>query len=112
MRYVRALRASRGGHAEKPSVAGRGHALAMLWYRTIGRTSAASGVDVLGCSVPPWHWAHARMNTALPCSSISFNSGSGSEKGNPERISLASTSTPGEENSVCWNALRSSNRRV
>ena len=91
---------------------GRGHALAMLWYRTTGRTSAASGVDVLGCDGPPWHWAQARVNTALPCCSISFNSGSGSGKADPERIALARTSTPGDENNVCWNAARSSNRRV
>ena len=42
----------------------------MLWYRArIGRGIPASGVDPLGCNVPPGHCAHVRVNTVLPCSS-------------------------------------------
>ena len=65
----------------------------------------ASGVDPPGCSAPPWHWAQERLKTALPCCSSSLSSGSGSGKVvEPVRMARASSSTPGEEKSVCWKA--------
>ena len=90
MRYVRALRVQ-PRRTRREAVGGRavGRRSRCCGSATIGRTSAASGVDVLGCNVPPWHWAQARLNTTLPCCSSSFSSGSGSGKAEPERIALA-----------------------
>ena len=79
----------------------------------MGRTSVASGVDVLGCNAPPWHWAQARLKTALALLLELVQLGvrdQGSVE--PERIASASVSTPGDENSVCWKAARSSSIRA
>ena len=75
---------------------GRGHWLEMSWNRTTG----AWGVD---CPGPPWHWAQARSNTTLPCSSRRLSGPSGSGKGVvPSRIGVrqGANTMVGEQHSL------------
>src|SRR4051794_27803381 len=99
--YVLTLSATPTGQASKtnrgvgPGSTGRGQAVAISENRaTIGRCV----VDRPG---PPWHWAQARTNTALPCCSRGVSGGSGSGSGLiPTAIAFASDATPGLLNNV------------
>src|SRR5262249_24938245 len=79
--YVRTLFERPSGQAAKTNLGGevvstgRGQVVEMSWKR------ATIGGDVVDWPGPPWHCAHARMNTALPCCSRAVRGGSGSGGG-------------------------------
>ena len=96
-------RARREHEPRRDGIGRSGTSRAMSWNR------ATIGGDVVDWPGPPWHCAHARMKTALPCCSSAVRGGSGSGRGViPLLTASESARTPGLLNRVNWNTARSS----